>query len=156
LRRAISFAQRGYEAGPVLQNETLSSSAISFLLSSCFDALCLSDPRSHAPHAGGYALANAGHDTQRIQDWLGHRSIQHTTRYTLVAYAHAGATDRELMELSGHSEPRQLRQYLQEVDQEKMADSAVDKLLKSGAPTRKGRTQTPTYKPNCPRLQPGR
>jgi hypothetical protein len=34
------------------------------------------------------------------------------------------------MELSGHSDPRQLRQYLQEVDQEKMADSAVDKLLK--------------------------
>jgi site-specific recombinase XerD len=26
--------------------------------------------------------ANAGHDTRRIQDWLGHRSIQHTTRYT--------------------------------------------------------------------------
>jgi site-specific recombinase XerD len=33
-------------------------------------------------HACGYALANAGHDTRRIQDWLGHRSIQHTTRYT--------------------------------------------------------------------------
>ena len=27
-------------------------------------------------HAFGYALANAGHDTRRIQDWLGHRSIQ--------------------------------------------------------------------------------
>jgi site-specific recombinase XerD len=27
-------------------------------------------------HACGYALANAGHDTRRIQDWLGHRSIQ--------------------------------------------------------------------------------
>jgi site-specific recombinase XerD len=33
-------------------------------------------------HACGYALANAGHDTRRIQDWLAHRSIQHTTRYT--------------------------------------------------------------------------
>jgi integrase len=31
----------------------------------------------------------------------------------LRAYAHAGATDRELMELSGHSDPRQLREYLQ-------------------------------------------
>jgi len=30
----------------------------------------------------GYALANAGHNTRRIQDWLGYRSIQHTTRYT--------------------------------------------------------------------------
>jgi integrase len=33
-------------------------------------------------HASGYALANKGHDTRAIQDWLGHRSIQHTTRYT--------------------------------------------------------------------------
>jgi site-specific recombinase XerD len=36
-------------------------------------------------HACGYALANAGHDTRRIQDWLGHRSIQHTTRYTQLS-----------------------------------------------------------------------
>jgi integrase len=33
-------------------------------------------------HACGYALANKGHDTRAIQDWLGHRSIQHTARYT--------------------------------------------------------------------------
>jgi site-specific recombinase XerD len=33
-------------------------------------------------HGCGYAFANAGHDTRAIQDWLGHRSIQHTTRYT--------------------------------------------------------------------------
>lgn len=30
----------------------------------------------------GYALADAGHDARSIQDWLGHRSIQHTVRYT--------------------------------------------------------------------------
>jgi site-specific recombinase XerD len=30
----------------------------------------------------GYALADVGHDTRRIQDRLGHRSIQHTVRYT--------------------------------------------------------------------------
>ena len=33
-------------------------------------------------HACGYALANAGHDTRHIQDWMGHKSIQHTVRYT--------------------------------------------------------------------------
>jgi site-specific recombinase XerD len=33
-------------------------------------------------HACGYALANAGHDTRALQDWLGHCSIQHTVRYT--------------------------------------------------------------------------
>lgn len=27
-------------------------------------------------------VANDGHDTRSIQDWLGHRSIQHTVRYT--------------------------------------------------------------------------
>jgi integrase len=36
-------------------------------------------------HGCGYALANAGHDTRAIQDWLGHRSIQHTVRYTDLA-----------------------------------------------------------------------
>lgn len=33
-------------------------------------------------HACGYKLANDGHDTRAIQDWLGHRAIQHTVRYT--------------------------------------------------------------------------
>jgi type 1 fimbriae regulatory protein FimB/type 1 fimbriae regulatory protein FimE len=36
-------------------------------------------------HGCGHALANAGHDTRAIQDWLGHRSIQHTVRYTELA-----------------------------------------------------------------------
>jgi type 1 fimbriae regulatory protein FimB/type 1 fimbriae regulatory protein FimE len=38
-------------------------------------------------HGCGCALANAGHDTRAIQDWLGHRSIQHTTRYTQLSAA---------------------------------------------------------------------
>ena len=38
-------------------------------------------------HACGYALANAGHDTRRIEDWLGHRSIQHTVRYSELSPA---------------------------------------------------------------------
>jgi integrase len=38
-------------------------------------------------HACGYALANAGHDTRALQDWLGHRSIQHTVRYTELSPA---------------------------------------------------------------------
>jgi len=33
-------------------------------------------------HSCGYKLANDGHDTRSIQDWLGHRAIQHTVRYT--------------------------------------------------------------------------
>jgi integrase len=33
-------------------------------------------------HACGYKLAADGHDTRSIQDYLGHRNIQHTVRYT--------------------------------------------------------------------------
>ena len=33
-------------------------------------------------HACGFELTKAGHPTRVIQDWLGHRNIQHTVRYT--------------------------------------------------------------------------
>ena len=36
-------------------------------------------------HSTGYALANKGHDTRLIQDFLGHRNIQHTQIYTRTA-----------------------------------------------------------------------
>ena len=36
-------------------------------------------------HATGYKLANDGHDTRAIQQYLGHRNIQHTTRYADLA-----------------------------------------------------------------------
>jgi Phage integrase family len=36
-------------------------------------------------HAWGYALANQGHDTRALQAYLGHKNIQHTTKYTELA-----------------------------------------------------------------------
>ncbi len=33
-------------------------------------------------HAAGYKLASDDHDTRTIQDYLGHKNIQHTIRYT--------------------------------------------------------------------------
>ncbi len=36
-------------------------------------------------HACGYKLAQAGEDTRAIQDYLGHRNIQHTVRYTQLS-----------------------------------------------------------------------
>lgn len=36
-------------------------------------------------HACGYRLANDGHDTRSIQDYLGHKNIVHTARYTALA-----------------------------------------------------------------------
>jgi integrase len=38
-------------------------------------------------HACGYYLANRGLDTRLIQDYLGHRNIAHTVRYTRTAAA---------------------------------------------------------------------
>ena len=32
-------------------------------------------------HACGFKLAHDGVDTRALQEWLGHRNIQHTTRY---------------------------------------------------------------------------
>jgi integrase len=36
-------------------------------------------------HGTGYELANDGQDTRALQHYLGHRNIQHTTRYTELA-----------------------------------------------------------------------
>ena len=33
-------------------------------------------------HSTGYKLANDDNDTRSIQQYLGHRNIRHTTRYT--------------------------------------------------------------------------
>jgi type 1 fimbriae regulatory protein FimB len=36
-------------------------------------------------HSTGYYLANRNHDTRLIQDYLGHKNISHTVRYTRTA-----------------------------------------------------------------------
>ena len=36
-------------------------------------------------HSTGYYLANKGCDTRLIQDYLGHKNIAHTVRYTRTA-----------------------------------------------------------------------
>ena len=33
-------------------------------------------------HTCGHLLADAGHDTRRLQLWLGHADIKHTARYS--------------------------------------------------------------------------
>jgi site-specific recombinase XerD len=38
-------------------------------------------------HATGFKLANEGHDTRVIQHYLGHKNIQHTVGYTVLAAA---------------------------------------------------------------------
>ena len=36
-------------------------------------------------HSTGYFLANKGYDTRLVQDYLGHKNITHTVRYTRTA-----------------------------------------------------------------------
>ena len=56
----------------------------------------------------------------------------------LRALAHAGCTAVEMMHVSGHSSMKQLQAYLEEVEQELMADNAMGKLMAAGIKTATG------------------
>ncbi|MBV8362794.1 MAG: tyrosine-type recombinase/integrase [Deltaproteobacteria bacterium] len=66
------------------QRRPLHRSTVNFALKAYSQAAAL--PFSAHPHmlrhACGFALADQGADTRLIQDYLGHRNIQHTVRYT--------------------------------------------------------------------------
>jgi type 1 fimbriae regulatory protein FimB len=65
------------------QRKPLHRSTVNLLLQKYSDsALPLRAHPHMLRHACGYALADQGADTRLIQDWLGHRSIQHTVKYT--------------------------------------------------------------------------
>ena len=74
-RRAVFLSVRG---------QALSRKSVWDLLRAYGEAAGLSvSPHPHMlRHACGYALADQGADTRLIQDYLGHRNIQHTVRYT--------------------------------------------------------------------------
>jgi type 1 fimbriae regulatory protein FimB len=66
------------------QRRPLHRSTVNLLLQKYSDVAGL-PVRAHPHmlrHACGYALADQGADTRLIQDYLGHRNIQHTVRYT--------------------------------------------------------------------------
>jgi integrase/recombinase XerD len=54
----------------------------------------------------------------------------------LRALAHEGATGPELMAVSGHSSIKQLQEYLDEVEQERLAEAAMTKLTRKTAGTK--------------------
>jgi type 1 fimbriae regulatory protein FimB len=66
------------------QRKPLHRSTVNLLLDTCSKTAAL--PFLVHPHmlghACGFALADQGADTRLIQDYLGHRNIQHTVRYT--------------------------------------------------------------------------
>ena len=66
------------------QRKPLHRSTVNLLLQKYSGAAAL--PLRAQPHmlrhACGFALADQGADTRLIQDYLGHRNIQHTVKYT--------------------------------------------------------------------------
>jgi type 1 fimbriae regulatory protein FimB len=66
------------------QRRPLHRSTVNFLIDACSKAAALrfSAHPHMLRHACGFALADQGADTRLIQDYLGHRNIQHTVRYT--------------------------------------------------------------------------
>jgi integrase/recombinase XerD len=70
-------------------------------------------------------------DDGRIRSYRAHG----LRKAALRALAHAGGTLHELMAVGGHSSAKQLQEYLEEVEQEFMADNAMDKLVTYEAKT---------------------
>jgi integrase/recombinase XerD len=66
-------------------------------------------------------------DDGRVRNFRAHG----LRKAALRALAHAGCTGIELMHVSGHSSLKQLQEYLDEVEQEHMADRAMDRLAEA-------------------------
>jgi type 1 fimbriae regulatory protein FimB len=65
------------------QRKPLHRSTVNLLLQKYGDACLPLHAHPHMlRHACGFALADQGADTRLIQDYLGHRNIQHTVKYT--------------------------------------------------------------------------
>ena len=64
--------------------------------------------------------------------------------------AHAGCTAPEIVAVGGWSTLAQVQVYIDQVEQERMADAAMAKRQASAI-----KTETPTYKPSTANLQTG-
>jgi len=64
----------------------LSRFAVNYLVDRTAQAAGFTDLHPHClRHSCGYALADKGIDLRTIQEWLGHRSIEMTVRYTRIS-----------------------------------------------------------------------
>lgn len=86
-------------------------------------------------------------DDGRVRNYRAHG----LRKAALRILAHKGCTGPELMAVSGHSSLAQLQEYLNEVEQERLADAAMEKQMQS----RESENRTPTYKPATRKLQTG-
>ena len=89
--RALKRLERDYERSPYVfvteRRGPLTTSAVRKIVARAGELAGLGfpvHPHMHR-HACGYKLANEGHDTRAIQQYIGHSNIQHTCRYTELA-----------------------------------------------------------------------
>ncbi|HEY9878148.1 MAG TPA: tyrosine-type recombinase/integrase [Leptolyngbyaceae cyanobacterium] len=88
--RGLRKLQREGAVSPFVFNDSkgspLASTAIASMIKRLGKGLFPFPVHAHMlRHACGYYLANKGIDTRTIQDYLGHRNIQNTERYTQLA-----------------------------------------------------------------------
>lgn len=91
--RALRSLHRAAAGSPYVFNTErgsgMTADNVRKVLQRAYSAAKLPDGTPRNPHAlrhaCGYTLANKGTDTRTIQAYLGHRSIQHTVRYTELA-----------------------------------------------------------------------
>ncbi len=87
--RALRRLQREYDSPYVFCSERggpLTASSVRKIVARAGDQAGLVNAHPHMlRHSCGYYLANRGIDTRAIQAYLGHRNIQHSTRYTELA-----------------------------------------------------------------------
>ena len=89
--RALRKLQRDYLETPYVfvseRKAPLTTSAVRKIVARAGESAGLRFPvHPHMlRHATGFYLANQGQDTRAIQDYLGHKNIQHTVRYTQLA-----------------------------------------------------------------------
>jgi site-specific recombinase XerD len=86
--RALRQLQRDYPDTPYVfvseRKAPLSTRTIRHLVARAGALAGIKEPvhPHQLRHACGYYLASQGHDTRAIQDYLGHKNIHHTVRYT--------------------------------------------------------------------------
>ena len=89
--RALKRLEREYEHSPYVfvseRGGPMTTSAVRKLVTRAGVLAGLGFPvHPHMfRHACGYKLANEGHDTRSIQQYIGHANIQHTCQYTELA-----------------------------------------------------------------------
>jgi type 1 fimbriae regulatory protein FimB/type 1 fimbriae regulatory protein FimE len=92
--RGLRKVKREYPAAPFIfagyGGKGISGKAVSKVFKAVAVAIALPDELSHPHvlrHTRGYLMVEKGYPLRVIQEWLGHKQIQHTVRYTALSAA---------------------------------------------------------------------